>query len=341
MKKKLLSTVAAVAMLCAVAPAAFAAGTPAPGQAMATSETALPPGNIPDADKIPVEITGLMAASGVYNHSPQPGYTGTVQCAARDEDVTGFCELVYTYTGTDAGGSYYADTAAPTKVGHYNLVVGVAGGDPCYTGKSAPVAFAITPKPLTITGVKAVPQEFNGSAVVELTGGTLTNYYMGDDVTLDATNAVGRLGAECVGDTLPVTAGGYTLAGADAKNYTLLQPGTLTVSMAEVSAYNAAGGLNAAATAAPTAAPSATPAPTAGAAGTAAPSPSLAPTHSPSATPAPPDATPDAAPTAKPADSRVVPETADASQPVLWAAWMGLSLCAVVGLVCGKRKNRK
>ena len=95
----------------------------------------------------------------------------------------------------------------------------------------------ITPAKLTIAGVTALSRAYDGSTVVPLSGGVVTA--LGPDVVfLVASGAVARFADKNVGTDKAVTVTGYTLAGPDAANYSLVQPTGLMTSVTRLASVD-------------------------------------------------------------------------------------------------------
>ncbi|WP_322963859.1 YDG domain-containing protein [Sphingomonas fuzhouensis] len=88
----------------------------------------------------------------------------------------------------------------------------------------------ITPANLAVLGVTARDKVYDATTAATLMGGTVNA--LGDDVvTLSAAGASGRFATKDVGTAKTVTASGYAISGADARNYTLIQPTGLTATI--------------------------------------------------------------------------------------------------------------
>jgi hypothetical protein len=98
------------------------------------------------------------------------------------------------------------------------------GGNYEVTRLSAPGT--ITPANLAIAGVTANSKVYDGTRLASLSGGGI-EVFGNDSVTLLKTNANGSFDTKDVGAAKPVTASGYGLSGADAGNYSLIQPASL------------------------------------------------------------------------------------------------------------------
>lgn len=110
------------------------------------------------------------------------------------------------------------------------VILKVYGAEAGYADSSiATFHYTIQPKStLTVTGAMAACKEYDGTTTAEVTGGTLEGSILtGDDVTLVANMVTGQFANKNAGTDKIVTVSGYTLEGADAMYYDLLQP-TLT-----------------------------------------------------------------------------------------------------------------
>ena len=100
-----------------------------------------------------IKISGIEIKDSVYSKTPV-SYTGTAKVTSEtdNKDLTNEVTLTYTYSGTQADGSVYADTqTAPVNAGSYKLTVAViAQNEQNYTG-SAEYPFNITKAPITFT----------------------------------------------------------------------------------------------------------------------------------------------------------------------------------------------
>ncbi|MDR3705825.1 MAG: YDG domain-containing protein, partial [Paludibacteraceae bacterium] len=98
------------------------------------------------------------------------------------------------------------------------------------TGLTASITASSTT--LTITGVTVSNKVYDGTTTATLTGGTLVGVNPGDVVTLVA--GTGVFSDKNVGTGKTVTVSGYTLSGANAGNYTVLQPTGLSANITAV-----------------------------------------------------------------------------------------------------------
>lgn len=94
----------------------------------------------------------------------------------------------------------------------------------------------ITAKPITVTNIKIEPTKvYDGTTDVKITSyGTLNGVVKGEKVTLNTKNVKAKYNDEKVGNNKEVTFSGYTISGANAKNYKLVQPTKMKASITSV-----------------------------------------------------------------------------------------------------------
>ena len=106
-----------------------------------------------------------------------------------------------------------------------------------YQPLTAKVKAEISPKEVTVTGLKAIDRVYDGSTVVEIDGSQakLEGVLEGDDVSLYVDNEVqpAQVGSPDAGENKPVTNYGLSLTGAHAGNYTLGSVPALTVNISK------------------------------------------------------------------------------------------------------------
>ena len=150
-------------------------------------------------------------------------------------------------TGDDvsvtAGTAAFADKNAGNKAVTLSgfALAGTKAGNYILAAQPEGVTAKITPKALTAT-VTAVNRAYEkGNVMVALNAGTLSGVLTGDEVSLDATTAVGTMADANAGADKPVTVTGLALSGKDAGNYSLTQPEgvTVTISKADLSSPSA------------------------------------------------------------------------------------------------------
>ncbi len=122
-----------------------------------------------------------------------------------------------------------ATMASP--VGKYAFTPGTlsAGGNYTLAVVTNPPTFAVTPAPLTVSGITARDKVYDTTTHATLVGlGTATlNGVIGvDSVTLVTAGAVGTFASKDAGNDIPVQISGLSLSGAQASDYSLIRPAT-------------------------------------------------------------------------------------------------------------------
>lgn len=187
-----------------------------------------------------VTITGLGAENKVYDGSNSATVTGTADVAGKvgsdDVTVTG---------GTATFNNKNVGTGKTVTFTGYSLS-GVDAGNYKLTAQPADVTAEITAKEVTVTGITATNRTYaKDNLEVTLTGGTLSGVLPGDTVTIDLTNAKGKMANANAGTGKAVTVTGVALGGTDKGNYRLKeQPTGVTVDIAQAATPTAPTGLN-------------------------------------------------------------------------------------------------
>ncbi|WP_296268084.1 YDG domain-containing protein, partial [Pseudomonas sp. UBA6562] len=88
----------------------------------------------------------------------------------------------------------------------------------------------ITKANLAVTGVATVDKVYDGTTAATLNGTAQVNVFGNDAVALSGTGTA-AFADKNVGTGKAVTVSGYSLGGADAGNYNLLQPTSLTATI--------------------------------------------------------------------------------------------------------------
>ncbi|WP_191229279.1 YDG domain-containing protein [Aurantiacibacter xanthus] len=182
-------------------------------------------GNIGTITRAQLAVTSVTAANKVYDATRTATLSGGT--------VTAFGTDSVSLVTTGAAGLFDSRHAGANKVvaaTGYSLTGADAGNYTIVqpTGLTA----SITPAQLLVTGVTAANKVYDATRSATLSGGTVTQ--LGTDaVTLVSTGAAGLFDSRHVGNGKTVTATGYTLTGADAGNYTIVQPTGLTASISQ------------------------------------------------------------------------------------------------------------
>ncbi len=119
-------------------------------------------------------------------------------------------------------------TSSLSVSGSPHSITAIYGGDSNFASStSSALSQAITAKALTVTGITASNKIYDASTTATLIGmpGTLVGVVLGDTVSLAGT-AVGTFTTSSVGTGITVTVSGQSLAGAQAGNYSLIEPTT-------------------------------------------------------------------------------------------------------------------
>ncbi len=173
----------------------------------------------------PLTISGISAISKVYDTTTQVTLNGTAKLAVLGTDVV----------SATGGSGNFADKNVGTAKAVTVTGFALSGTDAANYSVSQPVGLTanITPAPLTIAGVSAVNKMFDGLTLATLTG-TPTVTKLGNDAVSVSGSGVGNFVDKEVGNGKAVAVTNYTLTGADAANYTAVQPGGLTANITPV-----------------------------------------------------------------------------------------------------------
>jgi filamentous hemagglutinin family protein len=136
------------------------------------------------------------------------GATVTQTVGAYDSDNVG----ARTVTATLSAGDFTGVSA--TNLANYTLPVSAVG------------AGTITPASVQVINVAALDKVYDGNtnATLDSSAANLSGRLGADVVTVVSGSATGTFANKNVGTNIPVTAQGYAIAGADAGNYTVVQP---------------------------------------------------------------------------------------------------------------------
>jgi hypothetical protein len=212
----------------------FATDQAGPGIAVTTSFTLLgadkdnysitQPTLTGDIDKKTLTITGASVTAKPYDSNRTAtvsggllvGVVGSDDVTLDDSAALGLFDTRNVGTGKTVTVTQYAITG--TDIGNYTLTQPVATGD-------------IQPLALNVTGAAAQDKIYDGTAVAVIAGATLDTSAVlaGETVTLGNATA-GTFVQVTAGTGIGVTTA-MTLAGADASNYTVVQPAGLAANI--------------------------------------------------------------------------------------------------------------
>ena len=164
-------------------------------------------------------VSGVTASNKIYDGNATATLSGGTL-----NGIVG-SEVVTITAGTGAFTNANVGIGKPVTASGY----GIAGTDVVnYTLSAQPsgITADITAKPLTITGVTASNKIYDGAATATLSGGTLNGIVGSEAVTITA--GTGAFANPNVGTAKVVTASGYGITGADAGNYSVMQPTGIT-----------------------------------------------------------------------------------------------------------------
>jgi filamentous hemagglutinin family protein len=175
----------------------------------------------------PLVISGVLATDKVYDSTTTDSLNTT---NAGMYGVIG--SDVVSLTTSGATGTFSSpNVGSKVSVSTSGFSLGGAQSNDYQLIAPASLTANITQAPLSVTGVSAADKVYNGSAAATLVYGSphLSGLLGGDGATvlLSYTNATGVFSSKNVGAALPVTTGGFTIAGTNASNYDLSQPGGL------------------------------------------------------------------------------------------------------------------
>ncbi|MCX6197084.1 MAG: YDG domain-containing protein [Flavobacteriia bacterium] len=150
-------------------------------------------------------------------------YTGSAQGPASNNKSGSTGAVTYSYSGVSPT-VYGPSATAPNNVGTYEVIASVAADANYNTANSTSLAFSISPKALTISGITADNKAYDGTSTATISGtASLVGIVGSEDVTLTGTPTATFV-SSAVGVGIDVTVSGYSITGAAIGNYTLTQP---------------------------------------------------------------------------------------------------------------------
>lgn len=186
-----------------------------------------PAGLVADISPRALTLTGLVADDKTYDATTAVTVSGTAAFGGilPGDDAT-LDASVFSFSFADK----HVGTAKPVAVS--GLVI--SGHDAANYDITRATGFtaSITPATLTISGVTALDRAYDATKTVALSGGTLSGVIGSDDIVFSTSAAIGTLVEKSAASTpRSVTASGYSITGADAANYVLVQPSGLTATI--------------------------------------------------------------------------------------------------------------
>jgi hypothetical protein len=185
-----------------------------------TPPTTLLTANITPA---PLTVTGITVADKVYNGTTSATLDTTN--AALAGVFLGDSVTLSTLGATGAFASKDVGNGITVAVSGLSIS-GPQAGD--YTLTQPTPTGNITPAPLTVTGITAKNKTFDTTttATLNTASAALVGVLAGDTVTLNTSGATGTFASIGPGNNIPVQVSGLTLGGAQAGDYTVIQPTT-------------------------------------------------------------------------------------------------------------------
>jgi formylglycine-generating enzyme required for sulfatase activity len=175
----------------------------------------------------PVTITGLSAGNKVYDGTTAATVSGTavINGIIPGDDVSAVVAAEFDDKNAGTGKTVtFGYSLGGADAGNYSL-----------SAQPASVTANITAKPVSITGLSASNKQYNGTITAAVTGtAVISGKIAADTVTVNAGTAA--FANASVGNGKTVTFSGWSLAGADAGNYSLsAQPASVTANIEFVS----------------------------------------------------------------------------------------------------------
>lgn len=176
----------------------------------------------------PITFTAT-AANKVYDGTTSATVSGvTFDGLVTGESLT--VDVDYSATGVFAGAAISDDISVTITV---SLLATTKATNYTLSSNTAITKANITKKLLSISGLSATDRAYNGSTVVELSGGTLVGVEAGDVGSVGFTLGSGSIADANAGNAKPVSTS-ILLTGDAADAYTLTQPTTITVNIGKV-----------------------------------------------------------------------------------------------------------
>lgn len=180
--------------------------------------------NVTKAD---LTISGVTAANKTYDGTNAGTLTGTASVSAFGSDVlslggTANATFADKNAATNKAVTVTGYSLTGTDAGNYNLL------------QPAGLTATINKADLALTGLSTPSKVYDGTTSANLSG-TATITPIGSDVVTLSGTGVGNFLNKNVGTNKALTVSGYTLTGADAGNYNVVAPNSLTADITPVS----------------------------------------------------------------------------------------------------------
>ena len=170
-----------------------------------------------------VTISGAGALNKEYDGTTEGTVSGNMSVVGKIGDdevavVPGTATFANANAGEGIAVTFSGFTLGGTDAGNYRLL-----------NQPAAAAAAITPKPVTVTGIGAGDKTYDGTTSAAPTGtGELVGILPADVDYVGLVTGTGTFDSKDVGEGITVTFSGFTLDGARHSNYALAQPADVT-----------------------------------------------------------------------------------------------------------------
>ncbi|MDQ2820149.1 MAG: YDG domain-containing protein [Pseudomonadota bacterium] len=186
-----------------------------------------PAGLTATISKANLALSGLAAGDKTYDATTAATLAGTASVAALGSDVVNLSGTgVGTFFNKNAGAGKAVTVSGYSlggfDAGNYNLV------------QPAGLTATIAKANLALTGITANGKTYDGTTAATLAGSAAAAA-LGSDVVNVTGSGTGTFADKNAGAGKAVAVSGYALAGTDAGNYNLVQPGGLTATIAKAS----------------------------------------------------------------------------------------------------------
>jgi hypothetical protein len=195
-----------------------------------------------DITPAPLTVSGITVADMTYNGGTTATLYG-LATASLGGVVSGDTVTLNTSGAAGTFASQHAGRNMMVLVSGLTIS-GAQSGDYVLTQLTATAN--ITPATLTVAGITAADKAYNANTVATLStaGAALAGVFSGDAVTLGTSGAIGTFASKDAAQNITVSVSGLTVSGAQADDYTLVQPVTtanITPATLTVSGITAAG----------------------------------------------------------------------------------------------------
>ena len=184
---------------------------------------AQPSGLAANITAAPLTVTGASAADKVYDRTTTGSITGATLTGVIAGDTVNLSAANANFAQSNVGTGIAVSTAytlSGANAGNYTLA------------QPSGLAANITAASLTVTGATAADKVYDRTSTAAITGAALTGVIAGDSVNLSAANA--DFAQSNVGIGIAVSTA-FTLSGASAGNYTVVQPSGLAANITAAS----------------------------------------------------------------------------------------------------------